>query len=266
MNQPRVDLVRRVLAGALPFGLLLLAISYADCLMFPFGDGSGRCYFMPSAGYYLIRDQQTVLSSGPLAGLAGLLFDRTFGLLSHVPLYLLAFAGIVPLWRRARRGHGPEVAVLALSGLLLIGYISDIAYWWADGMPSSRYLVAPLPLLAVLMALGIEALVLAWRRAGWGIVALLAIPSALITGLYTVQPELGYDLAVDVQRSGYPGQLWAYLYEHWGVDPGLLFPSLVRPDGSLTLLVWCAVALGLVTLGAVLRPALLPAASPESAT
>ncbi|HTJ59797.1 MAG TPA: hypothetical protein VL333_01250, partial [Candidatus Saccharimonadales bacterium] len=261
---PRRDLVRRVLAGAVPFLFLVLLISYADCLMFPFGDGSGRCYFMPSAGYYLIRDQQTVLSSGPLVGLAGLLFDRTFGLVSHAPIYLLAFAGLVPLWRRARRGHGAEVVVLALSGVLLIGYISDIAYWWADGMPSSRYLVAPLPLLAVLLALGIEALVVAWRRVGWVIVALLAIPSALVTGLYTVQPELGYDLAVDVQRSGYPGQLWQYLYDHWGVDPGLLFPSLVRPDGAVTLVVWCAIALGLVAVGAALRPALRPAAVPGS--
>lgn len=261
---PRRDLVRRVVAGAAPFLFFVLLISYADCLMFPFGDGSGRCYFMPSAGYYLIRDQQTVLSSGPLVGLAGLLFDRTFGLVSHVQLYLLAFAGIVPLWRRARSGHGAEVAALAVSGVLLIGYISDIAYWWADGMPSSRYLVAPLPLLAVLLALGIEALVLAWRRVGWAIVALLAIPSALVTALYTVQPELGYDLAVDVQRSGYPGQLWSYVYEHWGVDPGLIFPSLVRPDGSLALVVWCAIALGLVALGAVLRPALRPAATPGS--
>jgi hypothetical protein len=151
--------------------------------------------------------------------------------------------------------------LLAVSGLLLIGYISDIAYWWADGMPSSRYLVAPLPLLAVLLAVGIEALVLAWRRIGWGIVALLAIPSALVTGLYTVQPELGYDLAVDVQRSGYPGQLWQYVYDHWGVDPGLLFPSLVRPDGSLALVGWCAIALGLIALGALARPALRPAAT-----
>jgi hypothetical protein len=261
---PRRDLVRRVVAGAVPFLFFILLISYADCLMFPFGDGSGGCYFMPSAGYYLIRDQQTVLGSGPQVGLAGLLFDRTFGLVSHAPLYLLVFAGVVPLWRRARRGHGAEVAVLALSGVLLIGYIADIAYWWADGMPPSRYLVAPLPLLAVLLALGIEALVVAWRRVGWLIVTLLAIPSALVTALYAVQPELGYDLAVDVQRTGYPGQLWAYVYEHWGVDPGLLFPSLVHPDGTLALVVWCAIALALVALGAVLRPALRPAAGSGS--
>ena len=109
-------------------------------------------------------------------------------------------------------------------------------------------------------------LLAAWGRVGWALVALLAIPSALVTGLYTVQPELGYDLAADVHRVGYPGQLWFYVYERWGVDPGLLFPSLVRPDGStpLSLVVWIAIALGLVVLGAVLRPALRTVAAPGS--
>ena len=260
---PRVDVVPRVLAGAVPFAALLLLISTVDCLMFPFGDGSGRCYFMPSAGYFLIRDQQTVLGAGPQAGLAGLLFDRTFGLVSHAVVYVLAFAGVLPLWRRARRGHAAEVAVLTISGGLLVAYIADIAYWWADGMPSSRYLVAPLPLLVALVALGIEALVSAWGRLGWTVVAVLTVPSVLITGFYAVEPSLGYDLAVDVQRTGYPGRFWTYVYEHWGIDPGLAFPSIVRPDASTlaSVLVWCAIALGLVVLGAVLRPALRPEAA-----
>src|SRR5947209_2514297 len=130
-------------------------------------------------------------------------------------------------------------------------------------MPSSRDLVEPLPLLAVLLGLSIEAIVGAWGSVGWAVVALMAIPSALVTALYTIQPVLGYDLAVDVQRTGYPGQLWAYVYEHWSVDPGLLFPSLVRPDASTpaSLLIWCAIALGLVTLGALLRPVLRPGAA-----
>jgi hypothetical protein len=265
---PRADVVRRVLAAVLPFAAFVLLSSYVDCRMFPFPAEAAvqGCYFMPSAGYFLVRDQQTVLSAGPQVGAAGLLFDRTFGLISHALLYVLAFAGAVPLWRRARRGHGAEVAVLVIAGGLLLAYISDIAYWWADEMPSSRYLVAPLPLLAVLLALGIEALIDAWGRIGWALVALLAIPSALVTGLYTVQPQLGYDLAVDVQLTGYPGRLWAYLYEHWGVDPGLLFPSLVRPDDPTPLLLvgWCAIGLGLVVLGAVLRPARRPEAAPGS--
>ncbi len=248
---PRADLVRRVLAGAVPFAVIVLAISWVDCLMFPFGDGSGRCYFIPSAGYYLIRDQQTVLSAGPLAGAAGLLFDRAFGLISHAPIYLLAFAGIVPLFRRWRQGHGAELAALLIGGGLLIAYISDIAYWWADGMPASRYLVAPLPLLVVLVALGVEALSTAWRSLGWLVVAALAVPSAAVTALYTLQPVLGYDLAVDIQH-GAPAQLWFYVRDHWGADLGGLWPSLVSPADSTAALVgaWLGVGLVLALTGA----------------
>jgi len=249
---PRVHPARRVIAGALPFLALLVAISWTNCLMFPFADGSGGCYFMPSAGYFLIRDQQTVLSSGLQVGAAGLLLDRTFGLVSHAPLYLLAFAGIAPYVRRWRRGHGAELGALLIPGGLLIAYIADIAYWWADGMPASRYLVAPLPLVVVLVGLGIEALVDRWRAIGWAIVAVLAVPTAAVTALYTLLPGLGYDLAVDVQRTGSPGQLWMYVAEHWRVDAGSWWPSLVRPDGGTVALVgvWLALGAGLALAGA----------------
>ncbi|HEX9494533.1 MAG TPA: hypothetical protein VGA38_02095 [Candidatus Limnocylindria bacterium] len=250
---PRVDVVRRVLAGAVPFFALVLLISSVDCLMFPFGDGSGRCYFMPSAGYFLIRDQQVVLGGGPLVGAAGLLLDRTFGLVSHAPVYLLAFAGIGPFITRWRRGHGAELAALLLGGGLLIAYIADIAYWWADGMPASRYLVAPLPLLAVLVALGIEGLVGAWRGVGWLVVVLLTVPAAVVTALYTLLPVLGYDLALDVQRTGYPGQLWAYATEHWAVDVGSVWPSLVHPEGRSGVLVAVWLGVGVVFFVAGLR-------------
>jgi len=114
--------------------------------------------------------------------------------------YLIAFAGTVPLWRRAA------------------------------GMSASRYVMAALPLLAVLLALSIEAFVVSWGRVGWALAALLAISSALITGLYVVQPHLGYDLAVGFQRTGYLGS--GRTCTALGVDPGLLFPSLVQPGGS----------------------------------
>ena len=256
---PRLDLGRRVAASVAPFGALVLLISYVDCRMFPFPAEAAvqGCYFIPSAGYYLIRDQQAVLGNGPLAGAAGLLFDRVFGLISHAPLYLLAFAGLVPLWRRFRAGHAAEVGVLALGSLLLIAYIANVAYWWADGMPPSRYLVAPLPLLVIAVGLGLESFADRSTRLAVAVVALLAVPSAIVTALYAILPSLGYDLAVDIQHTGYPGMLWAYVEEHWGVDPGLLFPSLVRPDGGTALAVagWSAIAVAFGVAGWRARPA-----------
>ena len=60
--------VRRVLAGAVPFAALVLLLAYLNYRMFGL--------FMPSAGYYLISDQQQVLAFAPQVGALGLFFDR----------------------------------------------------------------------------------------------------------------------------------------------------------------------------------------------
>jgi len=109
--------------------------------------------FMPNAGYYLIRGQQDVLVFTPQIGVLGLLFDRVFGLVPRAPIYLLAAAGLVPLLRRA---WGTELAALFLGWLAYFLYVANIAYWVADGSPPSRYLVAGLPFLVVLLAAGVE--------------------------------------------------------------------------------------------------------------
>ena len=69
-------------SGAL-LAVLVLALSYLNYRQFGL--------FMPSAGYYLIRDQQQVLAFAPQTGALGLFFDQTFGLIGRTPLYLLAF-------------------------------------------------------------------------------------------------------------------------------------------------------------------------------
>src|SRR5438067_1130243 len=166
--------------------------------------------------------------------------------------------------RALRHGTRSSVRALAVASTCagLIGIFTTRGWFLSLGLGVCVAVLAVAPRV-VLVALGIEALVAAWGRLGWAAVAVLALPPALVTGLYAVEPSLGYDLAVDVQRTGYPGRLWAYVYEHWGVDPGLVFPSIVRPDASTpaSLLVWCAIALAFVVLGAVLRPALRPGAA-----
>src|SRR2546428_1085988 len=118
--RPWRDLVRRVAAGALPFATLVLALGYLNWREFGL--------FIPSAGYFLLRDYQPVLVYTPWVGATGLLFDGAFGLIPRAAVYLLAFLGVAALWRRAREGHAPEVAALALPWARSFLYIARIAY------------------------------------------------------------------------------------------------------------------------------------------
>jgi len=235
----------RIAAAVLPFAALMLALSAVNWLQFGL--------FMPAAGYFLIRDQQEVLVLAPQVGAVGLLFDRVFGLIGRAPLYLLAFLGAAALIRRARDGHGAELLPLALGWGLSFLYIADIAYWWADGSPQPRYLVATIPFLVAGVASGIETIAsmarardvaagIAWAAAAWG---------ALVTFAYTVIPTVGYDLAVDIRQSGSSGRLFDYLGRVVRPDPGVFFPSLIHIDGASVALsaAWLAVAAALVLVG-----------------
>src|SRR4029077_904925 len=97
---PRRDLVRRFAGAALPFTVLVLLLCYLNWRLFG--------WFIPGAGYFLIRDQQEILNYSPQSGIPGLLFDRAFGLVPRAAIYLLAFVGIGALWRR-RHLHGPQL-------------------------------------------------------------------------------------------------------------------------------------------------------------
>jgi hypothetical protein len=235
--------VRRVVAGAAPFAVLILLLSYLNYRQFGL--------FMPSAGYFLIRDQQQVLAFAPQVGALGLFFDRTFGLIGRAPVYLLAFLGVHALWRR-RRTHGAVLVPLGLGWLLSVLYIADIAYWWADGSPSSRYLVATVPFLGAAVAGGIETIVLAgrWRPALTVAAMAAAAWSIYAVFSYAMEPTLGYDLATDIQ-SGVGTRFWLYVGKILRPDPGSAFPSLVVIDAkSIALsLAWLAVAVAIVGVG-----------------
>lgn len=228
----------RVAAGAGPFAALLLALSALDYRMFGI--------FIPNAGYYLIRDQQQVLAFTPQIGALGLLFDRVFGLVPRAPLFLIGALGLVPLWRRAR---GAALAALALGWLVYFLFISSIAYWWADGSPPSRYLLAGIPFLVVLLAAGIERIgelgrarpvaeALAWGAAAY---------SLFVEYVYAVLPNIRYDLALDIRASGSTGELFAFLGKVLRPDPATFFPSMVRarPTDLLLGLLWIGLLLAL---------------------
>ena len=234
----------RVAAAVAPFFALLAALSFVNWRLFGL--------FMPGAAYYLVSDQQQVLTFAPQVGTLGLLFDRTFGLVPRAPIYLVAALGVVAVWRCGPRAL---VAALILGWLVAFTFIASIAYWWADGAPPSRYILAGLPFFAVLLAAGLERLAslrpLAWRAVVTWSGAGLAAFSVFIAYVFAVLPQMRYDLAVDIRLTARDGQLFEFVGRLARPDPAALFPSIVRAspvDLALGAL-WLAFVLALVVMG-----------------
>lgn len=227
----------RAAAAAVPFFALLAALSFVNWRLFGL--------FMPGAAYYLTSSQQQVLTFAPQLGTLGLLFDRTFGLIPRAPIYLIAALGVVPLWRR---GTSALLVALFLGWLVAFIFIASIAYWWADGAPASRYILAGLPFFAVLLAAGLERLEslrpVVWRALATGPAAF----SLFIAYVYAVLPNIRYDLAVDIRLTERDGQLFEFVGRLVRPDPAAAFPSIVRAtpaDYALGAL-WLAVVVALV--------------------
>src|SRR2546428_12979563 len=127
---PRRDVVRRFVAAVLPFAALVLLLCYFNWRLFG--------WFIPGAGYFLIRDQQEVLNFSPQSGIPGLFFDRAFGLVPRAPIYLLAFIGVAALWRLRRENAAPPAALVLGGGLYLLS-IAEVAYWSSDGGTPTHY-------------------------------------------------------------------------------------------------------------------------------
>jgi hypothetical protein len=231
--------VARVVAAALPFFALIAALSFVNWRLFGL--------FMPGAAYYLVSDQQQVLTFTPQVGTLGLLFDRTFGLVPRAPIYLVAGLGVIPLWRR----RSASLVALFLGWLVAFTFIASIAYWWADGAPASRYILAGLPFFAVLLAAGLERLeslhALAWRAVPAGLAAF----SLFIAYVFAVLPNIRYDLAVDIRLTERDGQLFEFVGRLVRPDPAAAFPSIVRgaPLDLALGAVWLALLVALLLIG-----------------
>jgi hypothetical protein len=150
----------------------------------------------------------------PLRAAAGLLFDRSFGLLPHAPVLLLAVAGT---WAFARRRElWPYLLVAAAVLVPVLAW----RMWWGGMCPPGRFLVPLVPLLAALAAL---------RRVGeprglarWG-GPLLALGYALALFMVRV-PEN----ALLLNRRANPTRVWAAL--SGGLPLERYLPSLVSTD------------------------------------
>jgi hypothetical protein len=80
-------------------------------------------------------------------GLAGLLFDQRFGLLTYAPVLAVAFAGLgMMLARRETRRLAIELLFVTVPYLLTV---THFAMWWGGWSPPARFFAAILPLWAV---------------------------------------------------------------------------------------------------------------------
>ncbi len=81
-------------------------------------------------------------------GLIGLLFDQQFGVLTTAPIYLLAIAGVLHLFRRQPR-LTIELALVALAYAITV---ASYQMWWAGSAAPARFLVSILPLAVLPIA------------------------------------------------------------------------------------------------------------------
>jgi hypothetical protein len=259
--RPR-DIPLRVIAAVVPAAAGIAALAWADLAMF--GDPRPGA---ATALFYASRPDVLTPSATPLVGALGLFFDRTFGLVTNAPLYLVAFAGLPLLVARVRDVPGTAIALLA-GGALYIAAIASYAYWWADWSPPPRYGVPLAPLLVAGLALAF-ALISAGNARGIALGAMAlaaAAASYALTLIGIVLPSLHYNWgAKEVQHEWQTSALGSFLERVTGTDPTAAFPSLwwIRPDTFDLAVRWAVVALFLVALGLFgldAAPATVPAA------
>jgi hypothetical protein len=179
-------------------------------------------------------------SGPPLAAALGLLLDRSFGLLPHALVFLLAIAAL-PLLVRQWRTLWPH-------GLVAFAVLAPILMWrmwWGGQCPPGRFLVPLLPFLglAVSVRLANPAVGLAHGRwpllAGGGALALLMV----------ARPA---DLLL-LNRGARPTRVWAAL--SGDVPVARYLPSLVSGDAAewRVAFVWLAALAILLALDVLAR-------------
>ena len=169
----------------------------------------------------------TARAPGEYRGHLGLLLDQEFGLLPAAPVFLLALAGIVVAvverrWRLLLLTAGPFALTWYYLGAIAEGGVSarGVSYWYGGFSPPARFLMAPLPLLAVLSALALDRL---RGRLAWTVTAALYAATLAYTVVLSIWPAWRFQDA-----AGRAMPLLA-LFRHVGLDPGRFLPSYVTP-------------------------------------
>jgi hypothetical protein len=149
----------------------------------------------------------------PLRAAAGLLLDRSFGLLPHAPVFLLALAGLPGLLPRRDWPH-------LLCGLAVLAPAAAWRMWWGGQCPPARFLVPAIPFLAMALAVRVSHAGRGLARWRW---PLAAIGLSLL--LFAAWDPGALRL---LNRGDRPTRLWSDLSGEG--DLGRYLPSLVYAD------------------------------------
>jgi hypothetical protein len=174
----------------------------------------------------------------PLRALAGLLLDRSFGLLPYAPVFVLALAGLGRLARL--RAWEP-----LLVGVAVVAPVLPWRMWWGGQCPPARFLVPAVPLLAVALAARVAHSRAGLARWRWALVA-IGVTTAVAM---TARPGA----LLLLNRGDRPTRLWTALS---GDRPlGGYLPSLVSasPDEVRVAIVWVVALAVLLALDALAR-------------
>jgi hypothetical protein len=203
-----VGLVRLRGRPRVAFALLSVVLAAAYVLYFQVIFGSPT----PLALYGGVPADFSV---APGQALVGLGLDRSFGLLPHAPLFVLALPG---LWALAARWRTTWPVLLVLTATL--APVLTWRMWWGGQCPPGRFLVPLVPALAVAAALtaGGPRLGLArWR-----------VPLVLLGFSLAVFMTSDPGALLLLNRANRPTRLWAAL--SGDVPLGRYLPSLTLAD------------------------------------
>jgi hypothetical protein len=169
-------------------------------------------------------------SGSPVRALAGLLLDRSFGLLPVAPVFLLGLAGLGALV--GRRAWWP-----LLLGAAVVAPVLPWRMWWGGQCPPARFLVPLVPVLALALAARIALTRTGIARWRWPLV-LLGVAATI--GM-TVRPGA----LLLLNRGDRPTRLWAALSGERPIGPYLPSMTAPTPDEWRVAVVWI-VALALL--------------------